>query len=323
MTDILVIAKDNAYGLSRHSAILREALEAAGHRVMTATPRSRGLIDRLLRRRHADIAVHMERVAGRWVSAADRNLLMPMQERFPRRLLPGLRRIDGVLANTHIAETIFSGLGINTFHLGYTSVDRLDADVEKDWNRFFHLAGGSTLKGTEDLVALWAKHPEWPELVLVQKAENAPRVTPANVRLISGYMDDSELRRLQNACGVHLCPSRSEGWGHYIVEGLSVGAVVVATDAPPMNEHIAGGAGIAVAWSRSEPRHLGINHYVDSAALESAVERIIALPDADKAAMGTRARQRFLDIDAAFRARISTLFQTDAMTGHDRRRRND
>lgn len=307
MSEIIIIAKDNSYGLSRHSAIFREALEAIGHRVTTATPRSRRLVDRLFRRRQADIVIHMERVARRWVSAAPRNLLMPMQERFPRRLLPGLRRMDGVLANTRDAESIFSGLGTASHYIGFTSDDRLDAQVEKDWNRFFHLAGASTLKGTEDLLALWEKHPEWPELVLVQKAENAPRSVPSNMRLLSGYLDDGELKRLQNACGVHLCPSRSEGWGHYIVEALSTGAVTIVTDAPPMNEHIAGGCGITVAWSHAEPRHLGTNHYVDRPALEAAIKQAITMTIADKIRMGEQARQRYIAIDRGFHARIEAV----------------
>lgn len=310
MIDWLIVARDNDYGLTRDAELLAAAIVDAGGQSAFRKRSSRGLLDRLLRRRCAHTLIHLERAFPSWFSAGARNWLMPNQERFPRRHLGRLRGIDRVLAKTRHAEAIFAALGVETVHLGFTSQDRLDPDMPKDWNAFFHLAGGSTLKGTEDILALWSDHPDWPELVLVQKAENAPRQVPPNVRLLSGYIADAELRALQNRCGVHLCPSRSEGWGHHIVEGLSTGAVVLTTDAPPMNELVDARFGVLVASSREEPRHLGTNYFVDRASLRHAIARLVAMPAEEKAALGAAARQRYLAIDAAFRERARLLFGT-------------
>lgn len=312
MIDWLLVARSNNYGLTRDAALIAEAIRASGQTVEFTETRQRGFIGWLLGSKRARNILHIERVFPRWYSAGEHNWLIPNQERFPKRHLSRLKRIDLVLAKTHHAEQVFAALGAPVSYAGFTSEDRYDPAVTKDWNRFFHLAGASTLKGTKDVLDLWAAHPEWPELVLVQKKENAPSVVPANVKLVSGYLDDAALKGLQNSCGVHLCPSRSEGWGHHILEGMSASAVVVTTDGPPMNEHVSEKCGILIPYGRSEERHLGTNYYVDTVRLEQAITGLIAMPDAEKARLGSAARARFLEIDGAFRDRAKALFSAAA-----------
>ncbi|MEQ1943989.1 glycosyltransferase [Mesorhizobium sp. VNQ89] len=307
MIDTLIVVKDNSYGLTRDAELLATALAEAGIAAEIAGIADRSPMDWLLRRKRARRIIHIERVFPRWTNAGEANILVPNQERFPHRHLRRLRGIDLILAKTREAARSFEGRGAPVDYLGFTSEDRLDSAVQRDWGRVLHLAGGSTLKGTEDVLALWERHPEWPELLLVQKRENAPANVPTNVRLIDGYMSDAELRRLQNECGIHLCPSRSEGWGHNIVEGLSCGALVIATDAPPMNEHVSAEFGLLVAANRQEPRHLGTNYYVDVSVLERAIGSAIAMPQEHKVARGALARDRFVAIDRDFSAAVRRL----------------
>jgi glycosyltransferase involved in cell wall biosynthesis len=308
MRDIAIVGRNNRYGLTRDAEILRQGLESVGVRATVFDRRKRALMDRLRRRKVAGLVVHLERIHPAWLGAANRHVLIPNQERFPKRHIGRLRRVDRVLAKTQHAREIFAGFGVDSACLGFTSPDRYEPSVPRDWKRFFHLAGGSTLKGTEDVLALWDAHPEWPELVLVQKQANAPESVPPNVTLRYGYLDDDELKRLQNACGVHLCPSRSEGWGHNIVEAMSCGAVVVTTDAPPMNEHVTADCGVLVPASRSEPRHLGYKFFVDQHALEAAIARLVAeSPDAARS-LGIKARKRFEELSRGFTVQLHTVF---------------
>ena len=138
MKSAVIVARDNAYGLSRDSTLLKDAFENSGFSVSTATPGERSLFSRLSGRRHADVVVHMERAFPKWFSAAPANYLVPNQERFPHRHVGRLKKIDCVLAKTRHAEQIFGKLGVRTHYIGFTSDDRFLPDVEKQPNRFLN-----------------------------------------------------------------------------------------------------------------------------------------------------------------------------------------
>ena len=165
----------------------------------------------------------------------------------------------------------------------------------------------STLKGTNEVLTAWDQHPDWPTLTLVIHPRNAPAKVSANVDLISRRLEEEELLHLQNSCGIHLCPSRSEGWGHYIVEAMSCRVVTVTTDAPPMNELVDPDRGILVPFRSSESRHLGTSFRVCPDSLVDTVTRILETPSHELAALGRNARRWFQNNDATFRKRFRQL----------------
>lgn len=306
MKTALILGRDNGVGLSQDSRLLVRALEQRG--VEAKVPRIKHPLDVISGKFSADVAFHLERMAPWWWHPrAPVHVLIPNQERFPQRLVPGLRRVDRVLCKSRHAEEIFGSIHPHTQFIGFTSVDRLLPSVQPDYRRFFHLAGGSRMKNTALVLQAWERHPEWPVLTLVQHPQHAPKHVPPNVNLLDRRVEDDELRGLQNSHGIHLCPSLSEGWGHYLVEAMSCRAVSLVTDAPPMNELVGRDQGVLLAWTRKERRHLGWNFHVDLSALESAVEATIATPIEELRAQGAKARDWFLANHDAFIKRIELL----------------
>jgi glycosyltransferase involved in cell wall biosynthesis len=303
-----IVARTNGVGVDRDVQLLLDALSTWGEQPAFSHYRSISPLRRFLDRRDTgECIIFLERVTSRWLRRAGRYLLIPNQERYPERLKPLLHRIDHVLCKSRHAQEIFAAHHPSVHYLGFTSFDRASPRVAPDYTRFLHLAGGSSLKGTSSLLAVWAKHPEWPVLTVVQHSRDAPRTVPTNVELIRRYMPDGDLQALQNACGIHLCPSLSEGWGHYIVEAMSCRAVTLVTDGPPMNEIVQPDRGVLVPYERSEPRKLGFNFYVDPAALERSVADLIAMPVATKERIGRAGREWFEHNDREFRENLHRL----------------
>lgn len=326
MIRVNLIARDNGFGLSRNLKLLRDALAESGFEVTISGIRRGALRKALhplklrahtLARRLAgrgaqrwDVNLMLERVRPEYLPTARCNVLMPHPEWFDERDRAWLPRLDRAFVLTHHAQPIFEALGLRTDYTGFTSEDRLDAAVPRE-RAFFHLAGRSSNKGTDTLLAAWRKHPEWPRLTVLQSPRVAREVVSApNIVHRVDYIPDGELKRIQNARRFHLCPSETEGFGHYLVEAMGVGAVTVTLDAPPMNEMVTPERGALIPYSRTDTQGLATTYFYDGASLETVIERLLATPDAELERLGKAARAWFEDNDRAFRARIAEAVRT-------------
>jgi glycosyltransferase involved in cell wall biosynthesis len=132
----------------------------------------------------------------------------------------------------------------------------------------------------------------------------APGFDAPNIRRIERYLDEEEVIRLQNEHLFHLCVSRAEGFGHKLNEGMSCGAIVIATDAPPMNELITPERGLLVKYSHSERMNAGTAYDFDEADLERTIEKCLRLTTPEIEQLSRNARRWFEDNDRYFRARL-------------------
>ena len=329
MLSVHLVARDNGAGLSRDLEILRGAIGDAGFDLTISAigagglrrqfeflrVRSRlawrGLTENRERARF-DVNLMDERLRPKYVPLARRNVLLPHPEWFDMAWTSRLELIDRVYAKTHHAVPIFEALGCRTDFVGFTSIDRRLADVARE-PTFFHLGGRSGNKGSQAIIDVWLRHPSWPMLTIIQrKPLRLPASLPPNIRLIADYIDDGELRRLQNCNLFHLCPSETEGFGHHLVEGMSVGAITLATDAPPMNEMVTNDRGVLVAYARTGTQQLATTYFVGVDALEGGVERMLALDEGERRAKSEAARAWWEDNDRGFRERLASAIKTVA-----------
>ncbi len=183
-----------------------------------------------------------------------------------------LKKVDYVFARTRGEVDYFKEYA-KTVYIGFTSTDCCDLEVTRQ-RGFLHLAGNSLLRETDRLVELWARHPKWPILLVVRNRPLKMQV-PANVLSYTGYLSGDHLREVQNEYLFHLCTSQAESWGHYIVEAMSVGAVVFTNDAKPMNELVSQDRGILIPCSQSGSQHLVPLVSFQADALESKIDQVL------------------------------------------------
>lgn len=315
-----LIGRDNGAGLSRDLSLLAQNLLQVGMAVETTALPHRGRLAewvtqwRLLGRAPAfDINIMLERIRPEFQRSARRNVLIPNPEYFRPRDRAALRRIDAAWVKTRHAERLFRALGVPVRYIGFASMDCMRTDIPRQTG-FFHGPGRSNNKGTQALLKLWAEHPQWPTLTVIWRRKQTRHAEPmpqaANIRLIREHLDDDAYRRLQNTYRFHLCPSQTEGYGHYMVEAMSCAAVVITLDAEPMHELIASGRGILVPAQRCGQQDLADLYGFGAKDMTMAIERCIAMSDAEAKAIGSAARRWYDEEIRAFPQRLSEALQT-------------
>jgi hypothetical protein len=255
-----------------------------------------------------DVNVFIEKARPEMFAMARYNILIPNQEMFARCDVNRLKGIDLVLCKTDCAASIFGQLPVVTDMMGFTSPDCLQAEITPDYTQYFHLAGKSApRRATLEILALWQQNPQFPKLTVVAHYLNTePYRDCANICVRSDYLSDRELRRLQNEIGIHICLSQTEGFGHFIVEAMSSRALVITTDAMPMNELIQPDRGILVPTERLEPvpEYFHQLAFFNPQILKAQIERVNGLSIAEKQAIGLAARRWYEIQQQSFQAKV-------------------
>ncbi|KAI9905670.1 hypothetical protein PsorP6_013436 [Peronosclerospora sorghi] len=187
--------------------------------------------------------------------------------------------------------------------------------------KFIHTAGTSLTKGTEELLKCWVYLPGLPPLdVYIDELPLVSLTTPTLRRMIPysrsplkihvGLVERSAFAKLIAEAALFMCPSTSEGYGHYINQARAAGAVVLTSDLAPMNELISNESGILIpVTSPKNPLKLMVGAYevenglmdVDghvasfkgSDIFDVVQEFIMSTTTEQRAAMGDKARQAY------------------------------
>ncbi len=299
MKSINIFAVSNGVGITRDLELIKGILGKEGYSVLVNNP------FRYTPSKRYDLSIHLERFKPELFSEASKNVLIPNQEWFEQSWLQFLPAFDAVFTKSKFADDVFKKLNCKTEYISFTSEDRYLPEVKKDDYHWFHCAGKSVQKQTEIVYRTWQKNPGFPQMTILQDPKfYRPRLTLKNVNYCYDRVTDDFLRTMQNTFGVHVCPSEAEGFGHYINEGLSCKAIVIATNGLPMNELVTPERGVLCEFNRDEPIRLSRRYVINEDNLEKAVVKTLVLGEHERLEMREKARAFYETNDAFFRKRL-------------------
>ncbi|MFC3115012.1 glycosyltransferase [Cellvibrio fontiphilus] len=290
------------FGLSKDAKILSEALTSLGHSPSVSELPKAGegfggkfneklqsvfvllgvlffyrRLQRLIFGKPTVVAVHLEKIFYWKLFLHRHQILIPNQEWFNPKQYSLLSFIDGVWAKTSFAATIFSEFKTNVEKIGFSSSVEPTCIQKKGRDYFFSRVGMSRFRGAEVLVSLWRRHPEWPVLKLVIDKSCRPLNPPINVEYLDIFLNYEDYVACSNTALFHIYATETEGFGHSIVEAMGSGAVVLVTDAPPMNEIANSTCALMIGASYVGQKWFSPRFSVDPAALEAAVNKALKM----------------------------------------------
>lgn len=229
-------------------------------------------------------------------------ILVPNHEWFSDQTISRLGLVKQLWHKTqtgfHLLESLYSHNVVHRY-LGFTSPD--PGIRANNNNNFAHFKGKSSLRHTNLILNIWKKRSDFPELKIQFWSAheeisffNVPewfRWNNMSVRI--GYLSRKEYFSELALCGIHICTSMTEGFGHYINEARAMGAVPMVINAPPMNEFVDAESGILINPSGYMVNRDVTYFSIEESLLEQAFESAKEISELNLLKFGLNARARY------------------------------
>ncbi|KDO29119.1 hypothetical protein SPRG_06175 [Saprolegnia parasitica CBS 223.65] len=207
--------------------------------------------------------------------------------------------------------------------------------------RFFHANGHSTQKSTRQILDCWAGRNDLPPLDLYSLDDSSrdhyhrlfPNATPANVAFHWGTdVNAVAFGKLLAEAPVILCPSKMEGFGHYINQARASGALVLTTNGAPMNELVDANSGVLIAadvipsaghqmlapdfkYKHGLRNATSMEYDVHGSYICDAVDKVLGMPPYERERRAANGRDRYLAQIKFFRRKMEELLNELRGTG--------
>lgn len=187
----------------------------------------------------AEVNFFIEVINPSLIPYAAKNVWIPNPEWCYKTWEPYAKMVDEVWVKTHEAEKLFEQWGVQTRYIGWTSIDKIFPE-KKNYHKAIVPVGKNVWRNPKPIIQAYMKtkqrdpslYNHLPELHIVHD----PRAIPlppipeeyaGKIKLHSEVMKEKEYDELLQECGLCICMSAAEGFGHAVNEAMSAGCLLV------------------------------------------------------------------------------------------------
>ena len=274
----------------------------------------------------AEVNFFIEVINPALFAYAGKNIWIPNQEWTYQTWEPYAKMVDEIWVKTREAENLFLKWTVNVRYIGWTSVDKKYPELgSKDPNKGIVPVGKNVWRNPKPIFQAYsrilAQHPQifpkLPHLTVVHVPEHVPiGQIPAGIAskiTVRGeVIPDEEYAALLHTCGLVVCTSAAEGFGHAVNEALSAGCIPILSPIEPFREMVNNGLWVSSSKIIPHPQCLGVLEDVDVDSLADAFIDYAKMDDDDRRSVTMDSRESYEDRHEIFvkgmLKRLDTLF---------------
>lgn len=274
----------------------------------------------------AEVNFFVEVINPSLFAYAGRNIWIPNPEWTYHTWEPYAKMVDEVWVKTHEAEALFLRWTPNVKYISWTSIDKKYPELgSKNRNKGIVPIGTNVWRNPKPILQAYsrilAQHPEvfpsLPHLTLVHLPSRVPigsipEGIASKITVRSEVVPDEEYTALLHECGLVVCTSAAEGFGHAVNEALSAGCVPILSPIQPFREIVKNALWVSNAKIVPHPQCLGVLEDVDVDSLADAFIDYTRMSDDDRRGITMDSRETYEDRHETFvknmLSRLDTLF---------------
>lgn len=189
----------------------------------------------------AEVNFFIEMITPSLLTYAAKNIWIPNHERTYKTWQPYAKLVDEIWVKTHEAEKVFKnewGLE-NVRYIGWTSIDKVHPE-KKNYYKAIVPVGRNIWRNPKPIIQAYIRilqgdpsgFRNLPELHIVYSSSHItlppiPEPLQGKIKLHSEVMNEKDYDELLQECGLCICTSAAEGFGHAINEAMSAGCVLM------------------------------------------------------------------------------------------------
>ena len=185
----------------------------------------------------AEVNFFIEVITPSLFAYAAKNIWIPNPEWTYKTWEPYAKMVDEIWVKTHEAEKLFAEWGVETRYIGWTSIDKVEPEKKNYWKAIVPV-GKNIWRNPKPIIQVYMatkrKDPSlynaFPVLHIVYDPQaiplaDIPEEFSAKIKLIKGPIPEKEYDELLQECGLCICLSAAEGFGHAVNEAMSTGCI--------------------------------------------------------------------------------------------------
>lgn len=251
---------------------------------------------------------------------AKKNIWIPNPEWTYQTWEPYARMVDEIWVKTHEAETLFSKWNCNKVrYIGWTSIDKV-MPTEKHYGKAIVPSGKNVWRNPRPIIQVYAAIQrqniglfyQLPELHIVHVSElpPIPESLKSKIILHSEVMPEKEYDELVQSCGLCICMSAAEGFGHAVNESMSTGSILMLSPIEPFMELAPTNSLWVSELKRTpHPQCMGELMDVDLQSMVETFQYYFNMPPAEREFMSLQTRALYEANHQAFVERMTAVLK--------------